>query len=226
MLIAAVSDVHSPIYLSQFSSSIGLRISEAKLFLFAGDMIYKGNYRSLEKVLKVIRKFYSGQIVSVFGNEEHDNIKEILKERYKEVIWLDDESKIFSLEGKKIKIVGTRGSLQEPTTWQKQNIKNIEQIYRERTEKIKELLMKKEEADITILLSHYATCKETIFGEDEKAYPYLMDPKMEEVILYTRPNIVIHGHAHNATKLYFKINETVVYNVAFPARKAITMIEV
>jgi Icc-related predicted phosphoesterase len=53
-----------------------------------------------------------------------------------------------------------------------------------------------------------------------------MDPRMEEVISLTQPDIVVHGHAHNATKLTCRIGKTLVYNVAFPARKAITIIEV
>lgn len=225
-LIAAVSDVHSPIYLSQFSSSISLRLSSANLLLLAGDMIYKGNIGALSNVLNVIKKFYNGPIVSTFGNEEFDELHEKLRQRYKEITWLMDEAFFTTLGEKKVMIVGTRGSLQKPTSWQKENIKNIEQIYADRVNKVKELLMNKNNVDLTILLSHYATCKETISGEKESAYPYLMDSRMEEAILLIQPDLVIHGHAHNATKVSCKIGKTLVFNVAFPARRAITMIEV
>lgn len=225
-LIAAVSDVHAPIYLSRFSSSISLRLSSADLLLFAGDMIYKGNINALSNVLNTIRKIYKGTIVSTFGNEEFDELHERLRQKYKEIIWLMDETFYTTLNNKKVMIVGTRGSLQQPTSWQREKIKNIEQIYSNRVNKIRELLTKRSEVDLVILLSHYATCRETVFGEEESAYPYLMDPRMEEVISLTQPDIVIHGHAHNAIKLTCKVGKTLVYNVAFPARKAITMIEV
>ncbi|MGC9085256.1 MAG: metallophosphoesterase family protein [Thermoproteota archaeon] len=225
-LIAAVSDVHAPIYLSRFSSSISLRLSSADLLLFAGDMIYKGNVNAFSNVLSIVRKVYKGTIVSTFGNEEFDELHERLKQKYKEIVWLMDEAFYTTLGNKKVMIVGTRGSLQQPTSWQREKIKNIEQIYSNRVNKIRELLMKRNEANLVILLSHYATCRETVLGEEESAYPYLMDPRMEEVISLTQPDIVIHGHAHNATKLTCRIGKTLVYNVAFPARKAITMIEV
>lgn len=225
-LIAAVSDVHAPVYLSRFSSSISLRLSSADLLLFAGDMIYKGNVNALASVLSIVRKIYRGTIVSTFGNEEFDELHEQLKQKYKEIVWLMDEIFYITLGNKKVMIVGTRGSLQQPTSWQREKIRNIEQIYANRVNKIRELLMKKSEVDLTILLSHYATCRETVFGEEESAYPYLMDPRIEEVISITQPDIVIHGHAHNATKLSCKMGKTLVYNVAFPAKKAITMIEV
>ncbi|MBO3757694.1 MAG: metallophosphoesterase [Thermoproteota archaeon] len=225
-LIAAVSDVHAPIYLSKFSSSISLRLSSANLMLFAGDMIYKGNIGTLSSVLNIIRKVYKGTIVSTFGNEEFDELHERLKQKYEEVVWLMDDAFYTTLGNKKVMIVGTRGSLQKPTNWQRERIKNIEQIYADRVKKIRELLMNKSGVDLVLLLSHYATCRETVFGEEESAYPYLMDPRMEEVISLTQPDIVIHGHAHNAIKLSCKVGKTLVYNVAFPARKAITMIEV
>ena len=225
-VIAAVSDVHSPLYLRGFLSSLGLRLNQAEVFLWGGDMVWKGRISALEPVLKGVKRVFKGKVIAVFGNEEHDELKDQFVERYPEITWLDDSETIVEIEDKTIRIVGTRGTLSQPTSWQEKNVPDIREINSNRVQVVKEMIQKKVSDSINLLLIHYSPTSLTIEGEDDSVYPLLMDERMETVIRETRPDLVIHGHAHNSKVLFARINETKVFNVAFPARKGITMIDI
>jgi Icc-related predicted phosphoesterase len=225
-VIAAVSDVHSPLYLHDFLLSMGLRLSEADVFLWGGDMVLKGRVSALESVLKGVRKIFGGRIIAVFGNEEYDNLKGQFMEKYPEIMWLDDSETTVEIDGRMIRVIGTKGTLGEPTSWQEKNIPNIRDIYTDRLQKVKQMLELKESNSVNLLLTHYAPASLTINGENKEAYPALMDERMEAVIRETRPNLVIHGHSHNSKVLFGNIDDTKIFNVAFPARRGITMIDI
>ncbi len=225
-VIAAISDVHSPLYLNQFLSSMGLRLSEAAMFLWAGDMVWKGRVSALEAVLRGVRRIFKGKIIAVFGNEEHDDLKGRFTERYPEIVWLDDSEIALEIDGKKVRIIGTKGTLSEPTSWQERNMPNIREIYSNRVHRVRKMLERRESSSVNLLLTHYAPASLTIQGEDEGIYSVLMDGRMETVIKETRPDFVIHGHSHNSKVLFGEINGTKMFNVAFPARKGITVIDI
>jgi len=223
--LAAISDVHSPTYLREFLSSLGLRVRDSCLFLLAGDMILRSRVSQFKPVLRGIRKAFSGQIVSAFGNEEHDAVKASLLERHPEICWLDDSEVVLQVERRRLRIVGTRGSLAVPTSWQKAHVPDIEETYTKRVAEIGELLKRRPEDDLVVFLSHYAPMRVTIQGEAERLYPVLTDGRMEDVVRRTSPDIVIHGHAHNATTLSARVDGVRVFNVAFPAKRSTTVID-
>jgi len=225
-IVAAVSDVHSPLYLKQFLSSLGLRFNQAGVLFLAGDMVWKGRVSALKPVLNGVRKVFKGKIIAIFGNEEHDELKDRFLEGYPEVLWLDDSETTLEFRGKTIRVVGTKGTLNQPTSWQDRNIPNIREIYSARVQRIREMLQRKASNSINLLLTHYSPTSLTIEGEDKRAYPVLMDERMEAVIGETKPDLVIHGHSHNSGVLSARIDATRIYNVAFPARKGITMIDI
>jgi len=224
-IVASVSDVHSPLYLKEFLSKLGLRVRDSDCFLMAGDMILHSRVSQFDPVLRAVRKLFSGKLISIFGNEEHDGVKDALKERYRDVTWLDDSEVNLGLGGRKVRIVGTRGTLAQPTSWQKAHVPDIEETYAKRVPRVREMLTRRKDDDLVILLCHYAPVRATIEGEDGRIRPFLTDERMEKVIEETSPDIVIHGHGHNATVLSAEMGNTKVFNVAFPARRAVTIIE-
>ncbi len=227
MRILAVADVHSPRFLNEFRSSLqGLEPPD--LFLMAGDMISRGNAEEYTDVIDALEDTIGTAfpIVACFGNEEYsetrDRVLSLVGER---ILFLDEKSVILRMNKKNIGIVGTQGSLDTPTSWQRRNIPRIKQIYERRAERAENLLRKvSEKADIRILLMHYSPCIETCEGEQIRSFRWLGSRKFYNVISSERPDVVIHGHVHNAIVHKALLGPTVVWNVALPAVGRLTEI--
>ncbi len=229
VIVAATSDVHSPRYLLEFIAVLSRRREECRsvdLFLWAGDMVERGNVQALRPVLEAVRSSCpKARIVGVFGNEEYMDKEHKFMKMYPEVIWLNDTYMTFEKAGRKIAIYGTRGSLDEPTPWQRRHIPAIRRIYHERAVRLERVVRELKEKGYTVLtLMHYAPTRATLEGEDLKIWPYMASREMEKAILASKPDIVIHGHAHNSVKLEAQLDGIRVYNVAFPARRDILVI--
>jgi len=226
LTIGAVADVHSPKYLKLFREAMDtLDVSAIDLMFLAGDMIYKGRVEEMNNIIDILeRKGVNCPIIAVFGNEEfedrHEKIRRLCEGK---IIFLDDESVVLNLKGLKVGIVGTKGSLDKPTTWQARNIPNIQQIYSERIKKVDNLLANLN-SDVKILLMHYAPTYKTLKGEKTSIYPLLGSKKFEEVILRRRPDLVIHAHAHNGSE-FASLNGIPVYNVSLPLTRKICIIK-
>jgi len=223
--ILAVADVHCPRFLNEFKQSIAQQ-SPPDVFLFAGDMVNRGKADEYSTVLDLVEtKLGSGfPIVACFGNEEYNEArKEILSIVGDRMLFLDEKSFIFEVKNDTIGIVGTQGSLDKATTWQRRNMPSIKGIFERRAKRAASLLKKiDKKVDHKILLMHYSPCIETCIGESERAFSWLGSRKFYNVLIEQQPDLVIHGHVHNATKHYARIGSTLVYNVALPAVGKIT----
>ncbi|MFX1293962.1 MAG: metallophosphoesterase [Promethearchaeota archaeon] len=227
--VACVSDVHSPKYLDLFKGALK-KIEEISidLFLFAGDMIYKGKVDELNELIVILEKSeIKFPIYSCFGNEEFDKLYDKIREIGKnKIIFLEDELVTFQKKGKSIGIIGTKGSLAEPTWWQARNIPNIRKLYRNKIKKIEQLTTQFN-TDLRILLFHYAPTYLTVVGEPERSYPQMGTPAYEKIILNKnfKIDIVFHGHAHRGRKFALLNNRIPIHNVAIPLTKKITIID-
>ncbi len=223
MRIAACGDIHAPKFLDLFAESLP-SLGRVDLFILAGDVVLKNDFTQLTHVVRRIREVYGGRIVACFGNEEYEQNKpEYLK--FQEITWLDDEAMTIEAEGKRVGIVGSRGSLDRPTFWQRRNIPGIWRRYRERVTKMDSLLADLA-ADVTVVVTHYAPTYRTLIGERESAWPEMGCRRMEEVILRRRPDYWLHAHAHRSTSLVVRIGETLVMNVSLPAVGKVTVFDI
>ena len=228
--VACVSDIHAPKNIEIFKSAVEkLDDAQIDLFLFAGDIISKGKIEEIQGILALLEglnvKF---PVYACFGNEEYDYLYDQIRELCDDkVIYLQDELVVLQRKEYKIGIIGTKGSLAQPTKWQAQNIPNIREEYETRVKTIEKLASQfNKEIKIKILLMHYAPTYLTLFGENEKSYSQLGNPEYEKVILNSKLefDVVIHGHAHRGTKFVLLKNRVPIYNVAIPLRKEITLI--
>ncbi len=226
MLLLASADIHSPRYLAEFRAALKAVASmKPTAFLLAGDLIEKGKAGFCESVIVSIKKLFDVPIYAVFGNEEYDEVKEILKKNC-QVNWLDDEVAFIETGEGTLAIVGTRGSLDKPTTWQLRHVPGIETIYRERIRRVEELLREaSSSADYVVLLTHYAPRCKTLKGEGERIWPYLSSSALARVIAKTKPHAVIHGHVHNSVVPTDSIEGVPVYNASLPAVKRIVAVK-
>jgi len=224
MVVAALSDVHGPRYINYLRASLG-ELERASLVLMAGDIVDKGNPSHCRLVVDVLRGAYKGTIIGVFGNEEYDEYEPALRQLCDDVIWLKDEAIDLELNDLPITIVGTRGSLDQPTRWQERNIPNIVEIYENRLRTLDRLLAEaRERSRLVILLTHYAPICSTLEGEPPRIWSQMGSRKLTQLILRHRPDVVIHGHAHNSVRVHTQLGPTRVFNVALPAVKRVTLV--
>jgi Icc-related predicted phosphoesterase len=225
--LLAVADVHSPKYVSEFKSALS-DLEPPDAFLFAGDMIFRGQVTEYIHVLDIVEQQLGTDfpIIACFGNEEYNEVRDDIIDLTEErMLFLDEKSTILELKGLEYGIVGTQGSLDKATTWQRRNIPSWKGVFERRAKRAAALLKKMEdEVDRTILLMHYSPCLETCEGEEDKAFSWLGSRKFYRVILEHQPDLVVHGHVHNSTRHAVQIGPTLVRNVAFPAVGAVTEI--
>ncbi|MCE4606563.1 MAG: metallophosphoesterase [Desulfurococcales archaeon] len=224
--IAAVSDVHSPLYLEAYKRSLELTgLSKVDIVIFAGDMVERNMINALAPAEEATRKAFPGaEIVAVFGNDEFMEHEDEYRKQYPSIKWLDDELYNVEIRGYKLGIIGSRGAIDRPTYWQARYIPNIWEIYEERVEKIKSFLEDStKENDITLLVTHYGSASCTLIGEPRKGWPGIYSRKVEELLKTYKPNAAIHGHAHKG-RGYCKVSGVPVYNVAFPVNRRVVKI--
>ncbi len=224
MIIASTADIHSPQYYQEFLSALERMEKKPDLFLLAGDMVDNGSVLEMEKVVNALFGKVDCPVVACFGNNEYQEIREEMKRRFREIIFLDDSYVVLKIRGEDVGIVGSTGSLDSPTSWQVRNIPNIREIYRERISKVDGLLEKISNASFRILLIHYSPTYRTLEGEPRRTYPFLGSRKMEEVLWKREPSLVVHGHSHKG-KRFAWVGRVPVYNVALPVNKEIVLID-
>jgi len=227
MKIATTSDIHYPTYSELFWSEIQ-KIDNPDLFLLAGDVCEAFHPENYKKVIDILdKKGVKCPIVGVFGNTEFDQDYEKIRDMCKgKIVFLKDEMLNLEIDGKKIVIIGTRGGLDKPTSWQLRNIPNIKEIYKKSYDKVTKLLeqAKMFKPDITILMMHYSPTRLTVKGEPNYSYPGLSYKAYEETIKKFKPTFVIHGHAHSGTK-FGELDDVPIYNVALPLNMKIIEID-
>jgi len=223
MIIAATSDVHTPRLFEEFVRAIDAMKVKPDLFLLAGDMVDRGDVASYEKVQNALFGKITCPIIACFGITEFQNIREELKKKYGEIKFLDDEATILQIGQSIVGIVGTTGSLDEPTSWQRANVPNIENIYRSRVATVDNLLLRMR-TNISILMIHYAPTYKTLEGENPNFYKNMGSRMYEMVLANRKPTLIIHGHSHRGLKSVW-IDTVPVFNVSLSVNRGIVIID-
>ncbi|MFZ3077242.1 MAG: metallophosphoesterase [Candidatus Aenigmatarchaeota archaeon] len=225
MIILAVSDLDSlEGDYGQFWQLLA-KASEPDLFLLAGDMYVADKPESYKIILEHFERLgWKCPIVACFGNREfeqkYDEIRKICGSRIK---FLDDESLELAIKGKAVGIVGSKGCLDQPTWWQIKTNPQIRNFYRERAEKIRQLLTQLK-TDVKILLTHYAPTYQTLKGENPNIYGGLGCSGLEKTLTETKTTFAVHGHAHLGSPLGFA-GSVPIFNVALPVNRGLTKID-
>jgi len=223
MIIAATGDIHSPQYYDDFLRALELMKAKPDLFLMVGDMIDRNEIGEYDKICNALFGKINCPIVSCFGNNEFiPDITQQIKERYKEIRFLWDDSTILQIGFNQIGIVGTLGGLDNPTRWQKENMPNIQGVYNERLSFV-ERHLRRIQVNFRILLMHYAPTYQTLEGENPNFYGSMGSRAYEDVIIRMKPDLVLHGHSHRGKKMAW-VDSVPVFNVSFPVNREIVMI--
>ncbi|MFN6992414.1 MAG: metallophosphoesterase, partial [Fervidobacterium sp.] len=103
MLIAATSDIHSPRNFEFFVRAVDSMQSLPDIFFLAGDIIDRGDVDEYSKINNTLFGKFNCPIIACFGNSEYgkENTDRI-KERYKEITFLEDEGITLDIKDKKV----------------------------------------------------------------------------------------------------------------------------
>lgn len=222
MLIAATSDVLSPRFFPQFVSSLEKLQQKPDLFLMAGDMIYRGAIEEYEKVHNALFGKITCPIVACFGNNEYQPIRDKLKQRFRDIRFLDDQSILIRAGKVTVGVFGTTGALDTPTPWQKANIPNIEKIFQMRYN-MADKHLERMKVGFRILLSHYAPTYKTLEGENPRYFSSMGSQVWENILVERKPDLVVHGHSLRGSRLAW-VDTVPVVNVALPLNRGIVLI--
>ena len=233
MRLAAASDIHGDEFLDPFAKSLQ-DLPEVDLFLLAGDITDHNRAGDFAKVIDAVTSRVGCEVLGVFGNNEYAESQDALAATSK-ARFLREEARVVDFGGEKLRVVGSLGSLDEPTWWQRRNLPNISREYAQRVEAIDRLL---QDPTPTVLLTHYPPTHVTMGAEKEEWRSQLGSLRLEAVVKRRHPVAVIHGHVHKgipygeigagqATLEDFaaKTGPIPVYNVALPVTKGITLLE-
>ncbi len=237
MRIAAVGDIHGHEHLEAFRADLE-RLGDVDLMLLAGDTTDRNDIEAFGEALEEIRRHVDAPLWAVFGNNEYEHDRPAYVARYAAryaVRFLQDESAGFEARGRHVRIIGSLGSLDRPTYWQRKNLPHLEADYRRRIETLDHLAAGD---DARILLTHYPPTYATMGKEKEAWRPELGCKALEPVVLRRRPTLVIHGHIHKGIPFaelraprqtldaFAEPGPLVpVHNVAYPVRKAISVFD-
>ncbi|MEM0045357.1 MAG: metallophosphoesterase [Desulfurococcaceae archaeon] len=227
MLILATSDVHSPEYLPLYLDALRNTLTEPEVVLFAGDMVDKNKVLMFKRVYEATkRRFPSAPVIATFGNEEYRGYEKLYEQLFKDITWLND-SYTKLCEGE-LCIIGTRGGLDKPTTWQTRNIPGIEKYYIELPFKVEQMALELRRAGCKkiILLSHYGVTRKNLIGEKQEVYPYLASSRFERILRKELIDMVIHGHVHMGSLEVVHVRDVPVYNVSLPARRKLVEVRI
>ncbi|MBD3155707.1 MAG: hypothetical protein GF368_03560 [Candidatus Aenigmarchaeota archaeon] len=229
MLIAATADIHSPLHYDLFVKEINNIAVQPDLFLIAGDLVDRnatrksGPFGELRKVSNAMFGKINCPIFACFGNNEFIQHWDQIREENPEIKFLQDESVIVEIDGKKVGIVGSKGSLDRPTWWQRNNIPGIAEKYTKRISRISDLLANLD-VDYKILLIHYPPTYKILGTENPRSHPELACGRMEKVLIEQKVDLVISGHAHRGKKEAW-VNGTPVLNVGLELNGGIVEIK-
>lgn len=219
--IAAVGDVHSPRFLTEFHSALA-RCQKPDLFLFAGDMVSRGKADEFCNVIEAVTSKYGIDlpIVACLGNEDphmaQNELQDIVENR---IVFLEDESTIIDIRGTKIGLVGisaTRITQHKPHS---KNVDSLKTFIEARASRLTKLLQSTSKlSDAVILLMHFSPLLEN----DPDKFSSLVS----DAVTTSAPDFIIHGHVHDATRKKIEIGATTIMNVALPLAGSITELNI
>lgn len=219
--IAAAGDIHaSSIHRERVEQAFASLDGAADLVLLAGDLTTHGEPEQAQILADACRSL-GLPIYAVLGNHDvhadrGEELSAVLAGAGVRV--LDAESAVCDVNGVQIGIVGTKGfvggfpgsslpDFGEPL---------LRRVYAATSEEVAALergLQEVIDADLRVVLLHYAPTDETLAGEPVGIHAFLGSARLGIPIAEYRPDLVVHGHAHVGT-FEGRIGESPIYNVS------------
>jgi Icc-related predicted phosphoesterase len=221
--VAAVGDLHiGPDAFLDWRHALEQVSAQAELLLLAGDLTQTGAPAEAKALLSALGPV-TIPIAAVLGNHDYHSgcaadIAATLRDRGVHV--LEGDAMQLSIDGARVGIAGSKGfgggfanacgsEFGEP------EMKAFVGHTRVLSERLGQALASLE-ADLRIVLLHYAPIPATLQGERSEIYPFLGSHLLGEAIDSAGADLVLHGHAHAGSEKGVTPAGVRVRNVAQP----------
>jgi Icc-related predicted phosphoesterase len=221
--IAAAGDLHvGPEAAGTYRARLSALADHADVFLVAGDLTRHGTVEEGEVAAGELRGL-GVPVVAVLGNHDYHSDAEseiagVLREAG--VTVLEGDATVLDCGGTSLGVAGGKGfgggfegrcasDFGEPEM--KAFIRHTKDFAARLNESLTDL-----DTDVTIALTHYVPCADTLEGEPPEIYPFLGSYLLGEAIDSTGVDLAIHGHAHKGTEKGLTAGGIRVRNVALP----------
>jgi Icc-related predicted phosphoesterase len=206
--LAAVGDVHCGTETrdevrSQFDS-VG---DHADALLLAGDLTRLGTPEEAEALADALSPLRGMPIAAVLGNHDfhsdrQEEVRRIVRESGVDV--LEATSVVWDLHGVRVGVAGTKGfgggfEGTHATVFGEPEMKAFAAHTQALAAELDSCLGNLE-ADLRILLLHYAPVRETLSGEPREIFPFLGSYLFAELADAHGVDLVLHGHAHRGVE--------------------------
>ena len=219
--IAAAGDIHAaertrPKLEDAFRDIAG----RADVVLLAGDLTAHGEPEEAAIVADACRGL-DVAVVAVLGNHDYhaDRVPEVTSTlEGAGIVVLERSSTVLDAAGTKLGIVGTKGFVGgfPGSTLPDFGEPLLREVYAEAGKDVAALedgLTAVESAPLRIVLLHYSPTMSTLHGEPESIWTFLGTNRLDGPIQKHKPDLVLHGHAHQGT-FAGAVGSVPVYNVA------------
>jgi Icc-related predicted phosphoesterase len=218
--IAAAGDIHAGAADGDRVREAFRRVEEqADLVLLAGDLTQHGQVDEVCSVADACRDL-SIPVVAVLGNHDWQSdrpgdLARALAEAG--VVVLERSHTILPVKGVSVGVAGVKGFVGGfGQQWANFGEPLFREAYAETTRDVDGLersLEAIEPCSVRIALLHYSPVEATLVGEPERLWLVLGADRLAGPIRAHRPDIVLHGHAHNGS-FEGEVDGVPVYNVA------------
>jgi Icc-related predicted phosphoesterase len=221
--VAAVGDVHAGVDSAGTLRPRWDRLpDEADCLLLAGDLT-KGGEVDEAAVLAGELDGLGLPVIAVLGNHDHhagdpDAVRDVLTDAG--ITVLEGDASLIEVDGGTLGVVGAKGSGgwfegAMATEFGEQEMKAFVRHTRERADAIGAAL-RDLEADLRIVLLHYAPVRDTLRGEPAEIFPFLGSYLLAEPCDRAGIDLIVHGHAHRGHHEGVTNGGVPVRNVAMP----------
>ena len=221
--VAAAGDVHAHEGIAdELRESFARVEGEAELVLLAGDLTSTGHPSEAVFLADALRSL-AIPVVAVLGNHDwhrgaQDEIATTLRSAGATV--LERQAAIIGAGGEQVGVVGMKGFVGGYAAAHLPDFGEplLREVYAETGKDVDALergLCEIAPCPFRIVLLHYAPVAETLRGEPPEIWVFLGNDRLAAPIREHRPDLVLHGHAHDG-QLEGSVEDVPVYNVSVP----------
>lgn len=206
--IAAVADIHCGLHGLRLPGDGFAQVAdEADVLLLAGDLTEMGTVPEIEVLAAALRDVTARMpVCAILGNHDYEadcvgSLVETLGDAG--VTVLEGNGCTLTLGGTTVGIVGTKGfgggfygacgtAFGEPEM--KAFMSTTHAVAATIDRGIRQV--RAQGAEVTVVMTHYAPCRDTLAGERSEIFPFLGSYLLAEPMDRHRVDLAIHGHAH------------------------------
>lgn len=221
--VAAVGDLHVGVdSVGQLRGGFAHLAEQADVLLLAGDLTKRGELAEADVLADEVRGL-PVPIVAVLGNHDYESDQErVLTQRLLDVgvRILEGSATVLEIDEVRLGIAGGKGFAGGfagacATAFGEREMKLFANASLLAASAMESALTSLD-ADVRVLLTHYAPIRGTLHGEDPELYPMLGSYLFAELADRCAVDLLVHGHAHAGTEKGSTPGGIPVRNVAQP----------